>query len=47
MHVEGRGGLITDEDVEVARECVRRARRAEAAARAAAELLMRLRVYEG
>jgi hypothetical protein len=28
-HVEECGGLITAQDVEVARECVRRARRAE------------------
>jgi hypothetical protein len=33
--VEGCGGLITAEDVEVARECVRKARRAEQAERVA------------
>ena len=36
-YVEGCGGLISAEDVEVASECVRRARRAEAAEIAAVE----------
>jgi hypothetical protein len=40
VHVEACGGLISAEDVEVARECVRRARRAEQAERAAADLVL-------
>ena len=39
QYVEGCGGLITAEDVEIARECVRRARRAAVAQRVAAEQL--------
>ena len=43
-HIEGCGGLIAVGDLEIARECVRRARHAEQAEQ---ELAERLRRYTG